>query len=113
MFERFIVDRSSQALGASHENADARFPNRLSDFLVFIGTNVANAFFLRSRRTFSVRRNVVFEKSRSERNNFERRNLLPTNLLSINAVKFRRGVASDLSFKIVPNLDTTFIGLIE
>jgi hypothetical protein len=53
------------------------------------------------------------KKSRSERNDFERRNPLPIKRLSVNAVQFRRGVASDLSFKIVPNLDTTFIGLIE
>jgi len=40
-------------------------------------------------------------------------NPLPTKRLSFNAFPFRRGVASDLSFKIVPNLDTTFIGLTE
>jgi hypothetical protein len=56
---------------------------------------------------------LSLKKSRSERNDFDNRQPLAAKAFILQRVFIRRGVASDLSFKIVPNLDTTFIGLIE
>lgn len=85
------------------------FPTSLS----LSGRTFTTRFFSARRRTFRVRRRFVFEKSRSERNDFVDRQPLADKAFILRRFSFRRGVASDLSFKIVPNLDTTFIGLIE
>ncbi len=55
------------------ETPTRAYPNRFPDFLVSLGTNLNNAFFHRSRRTFRVRRRFIFEKTRSERNDFDDR----------------------------------------
>ena len=89
------------------------YPNRFPDFLVFAGTNVKIAFLLRARPTSCVRRALFLKESRSERNDFSNRQPLVGKAFILQRDSFQRGVANDLNFKIVPNLDTTFIGLIE
>jgi hypothetical protein len=92
---------------------DARLSQSLSRLPCLCGTNrFERGFFARVER-FSSDDAAFLKKSRSERNDSNRRQHLADKAFIYQRVFIRRGVASDLSFKIVPNLDTTFIGLIE